>query len=110
MPSRRLAVVVLGLKYFPLVALAVVVGAAVSWKIPVALLVGFGLLLYRARRIGYAPRSSAIGRTAAEFSFAALVGAIVGGLLFGGLGAIFGCAVGFTARLAEIPITLSRHG
>jgi hypothetical protein len=38
-PSRRLAVVVLGMKYFPLVAPAVIVGVAVSWKIPVAFLV-----------------------------------------------------------------------
>jgi hypothetical protein len=110
MPSRRLAAVVVGMKYFPFVALAVIVGVTVSWRIPVVILLGFGFLFYRARRTGYAPRSLSIGRTVAELFLAALVGAIVGGFLFGGLGGIFGCAVGFTVRLAEIPLTRTRHG
>jgi hypothetical protein len=55
-------------------------------------------------------KSVGTGRTLAGLFALALLGSIVGGLLFGGLGAIFGAAVGFVARLSEIPITRTRHG
>jgi hypothetical protein len=108
-PSRKLAAVVMAMKYFPFIALAVVVGYAISWKIPVAFAVGLGFLVYRGRRSGYRPESVGTSRTLAGLFGIALLGAIIGGLLFGGLGAIFGAAVGFVLRLSEIPITRTRH-
>lgn len=109
-PSRKLAAVVVAMKYFPFLALALVVGYAISWKIPVAVAAGLGVLIYRGRRSGYRPETIGTGRTVAALFGLALLGAIIGGLLFGGLGAIFGAAVGFALRLGEVPITRTRHG
>jgi hypothetical protein len=92
------------------VALAVVVGYAISWKIPVAVGLGLGVLIFRGRRSSYRAATVGTGRTVASLFALALLGATVGGLLFGGLGAIFGAAVGFALRLGEVPITPSHHG
>jgi len=108
-PSHKLAAFVIAMKYFPFVALAVVVGYAISWKIPLAFVVGLGFLTYRGRRSGYSPAAVGTGRTVAGLFGVALLGSIVGGLLFGGLGAIFGAAVGFALRLGEIPVTRTPH-
>src|SRR3954447_7215591 len=107
---RKLVALVIAMKYFPFVALGVVVGYAISWKIPIAVAAGFGVLIYRGRRSLSRPAQLGTGRTLAALSGLALLGAIIGGLLFGGLGAIFGAVVGFALRLGELPITSSKHG
>jgi hypothetical protein len=67
-PSRKLAAIVIAMKYFPFLALAVVVGYAISWKIPVAVAAGLGVLIYRGRRSGYRPETVGTGRTMAPYS------------------------------------------
>jgi hypothetical protein len=107
--SRRLTFVVLALKCLPLVALTVLVRYAFTWKVPVSFVLYIGFLTYRGWRSGYRPQPLGNGRALAELFASALLGAIVGSLLFGGLGGIFGFALGFVTRLGEIPIR-ARHG
>ena len=94
------------MKHAPFVALAILLVVTVSWKIPVALAVGYAVLFYRVRRSSPATRAT---RTIAELLLTGVIGAVVAGLLFGGLGVIFGFAFGFVLRLAEVPLA-PRHG
>jgi hypothetical protein len=84
--------------YFPAVAVAVLVGVAFGWQVPVAFALGVALILVAAGR----PKKN-VGkvRAALEYAGFALLGALLGGLLLGGLGAIFGFVLGFMARLPE---------
>ena len=107
MRSRSLAVV-LAMKYAPFVALSVLLAVTVSWKIPVAVALGFAVLFFRVRRTGSTPTAKPATRTIAELLLIGVLAAMVGGLLFGGLGVIFGFAFGFVLRLSEIPLT-PRH-
>jgi hypothetical protein len=82
----------------PAVALAVLLGVAFGWQVPVGFVIGVGFILVVARR-----GQKKVGRLRAAMEFAgfAFLGGIVGRLLFGGLGAIFGFVLGFGARLPE---------
>ena len=84
--------------YFPVVAVAVLLGVAFGWQLPVAFALGLGFIVVVAER----PKKD-VGKLRAVLEYAglALLGALVGGLLFGGLGAIFGFVLGFGARLPE---------
>jgi hypothetical protein len=84
--------------WFPLVALAVLLGVAFGWQVPAAFALGLGFILVVASR---PERKVGRVRAAMEYTGLALLGGIVGGLLFGGLGAIFGFVLGFTGRLPE---------
>jgi hypothetical protein len=86
---RPLSGVVVFLTYLPLVAVGALTGYAFTWKIPVT-----------AGRI----------RTIAEVLLFGAAGSVVGGVMFGGLGVIYGFALGFAMRLAEVPVTRSRRG
>src|SRR5215212_2473330 len=85
--SRRLAVVVLVMTYAPVVALAVLLANAFGWRLSIAFALALGLVVYRARRAG---RSHSSSGTVVGLLGTALLGAIAGGLVFGGLGVIFG--------------------
>ena len=93
-----LDVLVLFMSWFPFVAVAVLFGVAFGWQVPVAFALGLGLILVVEGR----PKGN-VGkvRAAMEYAGLALLGAVVGGLLLGGLGAIFGFVLGFGARLPE---------
>lgn len=106
--SRAFPVIVMS--YFPLVAILVLIGYFFSWRFPVAVIFAATVVSYRALRQGRRPASKGRGRTAAELLAFALLGSIVGGLLFGGVGAILGFVIGFISRLAEVPITRRRSG
>lgn len=93
-----LDVLVLVMFCFPAIAVAVLSGVAFGWQVPVGFAIGVGFILLAARR-GQANVGKV--RAAMEFAGFALLGGIVGGLLFGGLGAIFGFVLGFGARLPE---------
>jgi hypothetical protein len=97
-----LDVVVTAMFLAPAVGVAVLLGVAFGWQLPVAFALAFGLLIavsaMRDRKVGR-------GRAAIEFVGLTLAGGVVGGLLLGGLGAIFGLVFGFMARLAQIPTT-----
>ncbi len=82
----------------PAVAMAVLLAVAFGWQVPVAFLLGVGLILLAVRR---GQKKVGKPRAAMEFAGFALLGGLAGGLLFGGLGAIFGFVLGFGARLPE---------
>jgi MFS family permease len=94
-----LGAVVLFMVWFPWVALAVLLGVAFGWQLPVAFALGLGFILVAEsmpeRRVGKL-------RAAMEYAGLALLGGIVGGLLLGGLGAIGGFVLGFMGRLPEV--------
>jgi hypothetical protein len=87
---------------FPMVAVGVLLGFAFGWQLPVAFTLAMGFLLAFASR---PDRSVGAIRATIESVGAALVGSVVGGLLLGGLGAIFGFVFGLIARLSQVPIT-----
>lgn len=84
----------------PAVAVAVLIGVAFGWQVPVAFALAFGLVIAAS---SVPDRTVGKGRARAEFIAFTLAGGVVGGLLLGGLGAIFGLVFGFMARLAQIP-------
>ena len=88
--------------WFPMVAIAVLLGVAFGWRVPVALELGFLSFLALATR---AERRVGAARATVEFAGFAILGGVLGGLLLGDLGAIFGFVLGFTGRLAQVPIT-----
>jgi hypothetical protein len=97
-----LDVVVTAMFLAPAVGVAVLLGVAFGWQLPVAFALAFGLLI----AVSAIPdRKVGRGRAAIEFVGLTLAGGVVGGLLLGGLGAIFGLVFGFMARLAQIPTT-----
>jgi hypothetical protein len=77
----------------PAVAVAVLLGVAFGWQVPVAFALGLGFILVHA---GKPERKVGKVRAATEFAGFALLGGVVHGLLFGGLGAIFCFVLGFT--------------
>jgi hypothetical protein len=93
-----LGVLVLFMSWFPLVAVAVLLGIAFGWQVPVAFALGLGIILVVT---GRPERNVGTVRAAFEFAGLASLGAVVGGLLLGGVGAIFGFVLGFVARLPE---------
>jgi hypothetical protein len=95
---RFVPFLVAGWLFLPPVALAVLAGVAFGWGVPVALALGFGFMLWSSAR---PKREVGKVRAAMEYAVAALLCAVVGGLLVGGLGAIFGFVLGFLARLPE---------
>jgi hypothetical protein len=87
---------------FPVIAVHVLLGFAFGWQVPVAFALGFAFLLATASR---PYRKIGMIRATLESIGLALLGAVVGGFLLGGLGAIGGFALGITARLSQVPIT-----
>jgi hypothetical protein len=97
-----LGVVVVFMTWFPLVALAVLLGVAFGWRMPVAFALANGFMIVMG---GRPERRMGRIRAVMEFVGLALLGSVVGGLLFGGLGAIVGFVLGFVGRLSEVRIT-----
>jgi hypothetical protein len=97
-----LRVLVVFMFWFPVVAVAVLLGVAFGWQVPVAFALGLGFMLVLEAR---PERKVGRVRAAMEFVGFALLGGVVGGLLLGGFGAIGGFVLGFTGRLSEVPIT-----
>jgi hypothetical protein len=85
----------------PLLAAAVLAGVFLGWRVPAAYAIGMGFLVVRNRRPP--PRGGRV-RAIAEFVGFAIVGAVIGNLLFGGAGGIIGFALGIAFRLADVPI------
>ena len=96
------------MKYLPFVALAVLLGYGFGWQVPAVIALVMAILIHRGRRTGFQPHAEGSLRTLAELFGFALLGSIVGGTFFGGLGAIFGFVGGLIVRLMEIPITVRR--
>jgi hypothetical protein len=107
---RPLSGVVVFLTYLPLVAVGALTGYAFTWKIPVAGLIFLGIPIYRQSRARQRRRTAGRIRTIAEVLLFGAAGSVVGGVMFGGLGVIYGFALGFAMRLAEVPVTRSRRG
>lgn len=80
----------------------VLLGFAFGWQVPVAFALAMGFLLAFASRTD---RNVGAIRATIESAEAALLGGVVGGLLLGGLGAIFGFVFALMARLSQVPIT-----
>jgi hypothetical protein len=97
-----LGVVVLFMTWFPVVALLVLLGVAFGWRLPFAFVVAWAFLIAMSAR---SPNEAGRMRGAVELVGFALLGGVIGGLLLGGLGAIFGMTLGFIGRLTEVPIT-----
>jgi hypothetical protein len=97
-PMRFVPVLVAIWLLLPQVAIAVLAGVAFGWGVPVAFALGLGLMLWSSSRPA---REVGKVRAAMEYAGLALLCAVVGGLLVGGLGAIFGFVLGFLARLPE---------
>jgi hypothetical protein len=103
--SRRLGIVVGVLSWLPLAALAVVGGVLLGWRVPPLFALVIAILMFRSKRPA---REGSYARSAAEFLSFAVLGGVIGGLAFGGVGAIIGTAVGFVFRLAEVPLKSGR--
>jgi hypothetical protein len=103
--ASGLAIAVTVMSYVPVVAALALVGYMLGWRIPLALLLTLAVLLYRGRRLGGRAIAMGRARTACELLAFALIGALVGGALFGDLGVLFGLVVGFVGRLSEIPVS-----
>jgi hypothetical protein len=99
---RPLEVIVTVMMWLPVLGLVALAGVIFGWRAPFVLAVALGVVFARARRL-----DKQVGklRATAEFVFFAFLGAFLGEFGFGGLGAIFGFVVGFTFRLAEVPVT-----
>jgi len=106
---RPLSVIVLLLSWLPLVALAGFAAYAISWKVPIAFAALFAVFLYRGRRSRGRVAGPGRVRTIAEVILFGLLGATFGGFLFGAFGVLIGFVLGFTMRLAEVPVVRSRH-
>jgi hypothetical protein len=100
--KRFLPVLVTIWLFLPQVGLAVLAGVAFGWGVPVAFAAGLGFMLWSASR---PEREVGKVRAVIEFVGLTLLGGVVGGLLVGGFGAIFGFVVGFLGRLSQVPIT-----
>jgi hypothetical protein len=100
--SVVLAAVVTVMQGAPVVALLVILGFLLGWRIPVAVVTAWTLMLLR---FATAPQNPGRLRTTVEFIVFALAGMLLGAFAIGALGGIFGFTVGVLARLAEIPIS-----
>jgi hypothetical protein len=89
------------------VAVLVILGVRFGWRVPIALVVAYTLVLLR---LVTQPRDPGRLRTWLEFIIFALVGTALGAFAFGALGGIFGFAVGISARLGEVPIKACIRG
>ena len=102
---RPLLIGVLVLKYLPFVALAVLGTVILGWRFGLALAMLVCLLpVYLRRAVRPVPQVSRRKATL-EFVAFSLAGSVIGGVAFGPLGVMFGFVLGFTAGLAEVPIT-----
>ena len=97
-----LGVLVVFMTWFPLVAVAVLLGVAFGWRLPLAFALGTGFMLVLGAR---SERKVGKIRATMEFLGFAFLGSIAGGFLVGGLGAIFGFFLGFIGRLSQVPIS-----
>src|SRR6266849_534999 len=105
--QRVQGLVIAFVMYLPVAAVLALLGYAFTWKIPLASFVVVGFVVLRLR---LNPSRAAVGRarTIIELFACALLGAIVAGVLFGGVWPLFGFAIGFALKLGEVPITLPR--
>jgi hypothetical protein len=100
------SVLILGAKlvvtWVPIVVILVALGVIFGWRLAVAVIAGFALFLVRAHT---EPRDPGRLRAVVEFVIFAVIGTALGAFANGALGGIFGCLVGISARLAEVPIS-----
>jgi hypothetical protein len=106
-PSKPLKIIVGIFMWLPLVAVAIAAGFAFGWVVPVAVGVYTGALMVVLPRL--ANRNVGRFRTTLELIAFALLGSVLGGILFDGLGVILGFVLGFLLRLSSIPITARRR-
>ena len=94
----------------PFVAVLALVGYVFGWRFPLLGVSVPAFLWLRGRPQGYEAIPVGRARTGGELIVFSLLGSLFAGVLFGGLGVIFGLVVGFALRLGEVPITRSRTG
>jgi hypothetical protein len=102
MNRRSVLRIVRAMTWLLIVAVLVILGVRFGWRVPVAVMLVYALVLLR---LVTQPRDPGRLRTTVEFIIFALVGTALGAFAFGALGGIFGFAVGITARLGEVPTT-----
>jgi hypothetical protein len=102
-----LAGFMLALRYLAFAALIALAGVAFGWRVPVA----FGLLLaafwLRIRIDTRWPKGLHPNKLVvmSDLLASGILGAIIGGLLFGGPFALIGCAMGVAIALATVPLS-----
>jgi hypothetical protein len=93
------------LNWLPLAALAVLGGVMLGWRVAMLFAVAIAILVFRSMR---PVKEVSYARSAVEFLLVAVLGGVIGGLALGSVAAIVGTAVGFTFRLAEVPLKRAR--
>ena len=103
--AREIALV--ALLYLPLIGLAALSGFGFGWRVPVGVALFLALFYVRLKTdlrwpYGLYPNRF---RVALDLLGSAVIGALAGAALFGGLGGIFGFAVAVIWTLGAIPVT-----
>jgi hypothetical protein len=102
----RVAISVLALRYLSFAALIVLAGVAFGWRVPVALALSVAALSSRLRVDARWPKRLYPNRlfVAMDLLVSGLVGGVATGLIFGGVGALLGSAIGVASSLSSIPL------
>ena len=105
--TKPRAVALIALQYLPLVGLASLLGFGFGWRAPVGVALFLGLFCVRLKtdlRWPYGLYPNRL-RLALDFLGSAVIGVLVGSLLYGGLGGIFGLGIAVIWTLGAIPVT-----
>jgi hypothetical protein len=105
--TKPRAVALIALQYLPLVGLVSLLGFGLGWRAPIGVALFLGLFYARLKTdlrwpYGLYPNRF---RLALDFLGSAVIGVLVGSLLFGGLGGIFGLGIAVIWTLGAIPVT-----
>jgi hypothetical protein len=105
--TKPRAVALIALQYLPLVGLVSLLGFGFGWRAPVGVALFVGLFYARLKtdlRWPYGLHPNRF-RLALDFLGSAVIGVLVGSLLYGGVGGIFGLAIAVIWTLGAIPVT-----
>jgi hypothetical protein len=105
--TKPRAVALIALQYLPLVGLVSLLGFGFGWRAPVGVALFLVLFYVRLKTdlrwpYGFYPNRF---RLALDFLGSAVIGVLVGALLFGAVGGIFGLGIAIISTLGAIPVT-----
>ncbi|MDP9225008.1 MAG: hypothetical protein M3P18_14410 [Actinomycetota bacterium] len=105
--QERLAAFTLALRYLAFAALIALAGVAFGWRVPVAVGLLLAALWLRIRIDTRWPKGLHPNKLVVTLDLLAsgILGAIIGGLLFGGAFGLLGCAMGVAISLATLPLS-----